>query len=89
MTPRKSRPNSTSKRVRTAAVADVQAPEEAQSKIQLGARIAETTHQQFKLVSVISGIDMQILVEQAIREFLANHPELRHAHEPKSRRARH
>jgi hypothetical protein len=69
MTPRKSRLNSTSKRVRTAVVADLQAAEEAQSKIQLGARIAETTHQQFKLASVISGIDMQILVEQAMREF--------------------
>ena len=68
MTPRKFRPNSTPKRVRTAVVADLQAPEEAQSKIQLGVRIAETTHQQFKLASVISGIDMQILVEKSLLE---------------------
>jgi hypothetical protein len=88
MTPRKFRPHSTPKRVWTAVVADVQAPKGTKSKTQLGARIAETTHQQFKLASVISGIDMQILVEQAMREFLANHPELRHAHEPKSRRTR-
>jgi hypothetical protein len=88
MTLRKFRPNSTPKRVRTAVVADLQAPEEAQSKIQLGVRIAETTHQQFKLASVISGIDMQILVEKAMREFLANHPELRHVHELKSRGTR-
>jgi hypothetical protein len=88
MTPRKSRPNLTPQRVRTAILADVQAPKEAQSKTQLGVRIAETTHQQFKLASVISGIDMQILVEQAMREFLVNHPELRHIHEPKSRRPR-
>jgi len=88
MTLRKSRLNSTRNRVGTAVLADVQSPKEAQSKTQLGVRIAETTHQQFKLASVISGIDMQILVERAMREFLANHPELRHVHELKSRRTR-
>jgi hypothetical protein len=88
MTPRKYRPKSAPKRVRTAVLAELQASKKAQPKIQLGARIAEATHQQFKLASVISGIDVQILVEKAMLEFLANHPELRHVDEPKARRPR-
>ena len=48
----------------------------AEPKIQLGARISEAKHRQLKIASVLSGVAVQNLVEQAIQEFLANHPEL-------------
>jgi hypothetical protein len=48
----------------------------AEAKIQLGARISEAKYRQLKLAAVLRGVTVQVLVEQAIQEFLANHPEL-------------
>jgi hypothetical protein len=48
----------------------------AEAKTQLGARISETKYRQLKLAAVLRGVTVQVLVEQAIQEFLANHPEL-------------
>ena len=45
-------------------------------KTQLGARISEAKYRQLKLAAVLRGVTVQVLVEQAIQEFLANHPEL-------------
>jgi hypothetical protein len=45
-------------------------------KTQLGARISEAKYRQLKLAAVLRGVAVQTLVEQAIEEFLANHPEL-------------
>jgi hypothetical protein len=75
MNPR-SRRNSALKRARTAVLAELPAPKEAQSRTQLGVRIAEATHRQLKLAAVIRGVAVQTLVEQAVMEFLSNHPEL-------------
>jgi hypothetical protein len=61
----------------------------AETKTHLGVRIAEANYRRLKLAAALSGATIQTLAEQAIDEFLANHPELRHVHEPKSRRARH
>ena len=48
----------------------------AEAKTQLGARISEAKYRQLKLAAVLRGVTVQVLVEQAIQEFLANHPEL-------------
>jgi hypothetical protein len=48
----------------------------AEPRSPLGARISEATHRQLKLASAFSGITVQDLVDQAIQEFLAKHPEL-------------
>ncbi len=48
----------------------------AETKTQLGARISETKYRQLKLAAVLCGVTVQVMVEQAIQEFLANHPEL-------------
>jgi hypothetical protein len=48
----------------------------AEAKTQLGARISEAKYRQLKLAAVLRGVTVQTLVEQAIQEFLANHPEL-------------
>jgi hypothetical protein len=45
-------------------------------KTQLGARISEAKYRQLKLAAVLRGVTVQTLVEQAIQEFLENHPEL-------------
>ena len=45
-------------------------------KTQLGARISEAKYRQLKLAAVLRGVTVQVLVEQAIQELLANHPEL-------------
>ena len=78
MIPRKPRPNSAPKRVRPAVLGHLPVPKDAQSRTQLGVRIPETTHQQFKLAAVMRGrgVTVQTLVEQAMLEFLSNHPEL-------------
>jgi hypothetical protein len=78
MIPRKPRPNSAPKRVRPAVLALLPVPKEALSRTQLGVRITEATHQQFKLAAVMRGrgVTVQALVEQAMLEFLSNHPEL-------------
>jgi hypothetical protein len=47
-----------------------------EAKIQLGARVSEVKYRQLKLVAVLRGVTVQVLVEQAIQEFLGNHPEL-------------
>jgi hypothetical protein len=62
---------------RRPAVADAGLPvRSAEAKTQLGARISETKYRQLKLAAVLRGVTVQVLVEQAIQEFLANHPEL-------------
>jgi hypothetical protein len=76
MTSRKFGQNTASKRVRTAVLAELPAPQEPQSTTQLCARIAEGTHRRLRLASVMTGMPVQILVEQAVLELLANHPEL-------------
>jgi hypothetical protein len=48
----------------------------AEPRTPLNARISEAIHRQLKLASAFSGIAVQDLVEQAIREFLTKHPEL-------------
>ena len=48
----------------------------AEARIQLGARIPEAKYRQLKLAAVLRGVTVQILIEQAIQEFLTNHPEL-------------
>jgi hypothetical protein len=64
-------------RSRRPAVADAGLPVRgAEAKTQLGARISETKYRQLKLAAVLRGVTVQVLVEQAIQEFLANHPEL-------------
>jgi hypothetical protein len=47
-----------------------------EAKTQLGARISEAKYRQLKLAAVLRGVTVQVLVEQAIHEFLTNHPEL-------------
>jgi hypothetical protein len=47
-----------------------------EARIQLGARIPELKYRQLKLAAVLRGVTVQTLVEQLIREFLTNHPEL-------------
>lgn len=74
--PRKPRPNLAPKRVRLAVLPQLPVPKEALSRTQLGVRITEATHQQFKLAAVMRGATVQTLVEQAMLEFLTNHPEL-------------
>jgi hypothetical protein len=51
----------------------------AEAKIQLGARVSEAKYRQLKLAAVLSGVTVQVLVEQAIQEFLTSHPELLHS----------
>jgi hypothetical protein len=48
-----------------------------EAKTQLGARISEAKYRQLKLAAVLRGVTVQVLVEQAIQEFLTNHPELK------------
>ena len=48
----------------------------AEPKTQLGARISEAKYRELKIAAVLRGVTVQNLVEQAIQEFLANHPEL-------------
>jgi hypothetical protein len=48
----------------------------AEPKTQLGARIPEAKYRQLKIAAVFRRVTVQTLVEQAIAEFLANHPEL-------------
>jgi hypothetical protein len=49
---------------------------QSRAKTQLGARISEAKYRQLKLAAVLRGVAVQVLVEQAIQEFLTNHPEL-------------
>jgi hypothetical protein len=60
----------------------------AEAKIHLGVRIAEANYRRLKLAAVVGSATIQTLTEQAIGEFLANHPELQYDREPKSRRSR-
>lgn len=48
-------------------------PQEARQ--QVGARIRAATYRQLKARAAMRGANVQELVEQAITEFLANHPE--------------
>ena len=70
----KTRTNPGQNRPPAAPVAEWPARKEA--RIQLGARIPELKYRQLKLAAVLRGVTVQILVEQAIQEFLTNHPEL-------------
>jgi hypothetical protein len=48
----------------------------AEAKTQVSTRISEAKYRQLKLAAVLRGITVQALIEHAIQEFLANHPEL-------------
>jgi predicted HicB family RNase H-like nuclease len=41
---------------------------------QVGARVTTATYRQLKARAALQGVTVQTLVEQAITEFLANHP---------------
>lgn len=41
---------------------------------QVGARVTTTVYRQIKARAALQGVTVQTLVEQAIAEFLANHP---------------
>lgn len=41
---------------------------------QVGARVTKVTYRQLKAQAALQGVTVQTLVEQAITEFLANHP---------------
>jgi hypothetical protein len=71
----KTRSNSGSKRRPVAPQAEWP-PQNAEAKTQLGARISEAKYRHLKLAAVLRGVTVQTLVEQAIQEFLTNHPEL-------------
>lgn len=47
-----------------------------EAKVQLGSRIPGAQSRQLKLAYALHGIRVQTLVEHAIDEFFANHPEL-------------
>ena len=74
-TAQKPHPDSGAKRRPVAPDASLPA-RSAEPKIQLGARIAEAKYRRLKLAAVLRGATVQVLVEQAIEEFLTNHPEL-------------
>lgn len=42
---------------------------------QVGARVTTATYRQLKARAALQGVTVQTLVEQAIAEFLANHPQ--------------
>ena len=46
-----------------------------QERQQVGARVTAVTYRQLKARAALQGVTVQTLVEQAIREFLANHLE--------------
>ena len=72
----KSRPNPAVNRPPVASRPVLPARQTAESKTQLGACISEAKYRQLKLPAVLRGVTVQTLVEQAILEFLINHPEL-------------
>ena len=74
-TAQKTRPNPGVKRRPGAPDASLPA-RSAEPMTQLGARIAEAKYRRLKLAAVLRGVTVQVLVEQAIEEFLTNHPEL-------------
>jgi hypothetical protein len=74
-TAQKTHPKPGVKRRPVAPVASL-AASSAEPKTQLGARIAEAKYRRLKLAAVLRGVTVQVLVEQAIEEFLTNHPEL-------------
>ena len=41
---------------------------------QVGARVTKVTYRQLKAQAALQGVTVQALVEQAITEYLANHP---------------
>lgn len=45
------------------------------ARVQIGARVTAATYRQLKARAAIRGEKVQELVEQAITEFLANHPQ--------------
>jgi predicted secreted protein len=47
----------------------------AQARQQVGARVEAGTYRQLKARAALQGVSVQMLVEQAITEFLANHQE--------------
>lgn len=60
----------------TVAAVVPQPPSQAkEQRQQLGARVTTTTYRQLKARAALQGVTVATLVEQAISEFLANHPE--------------
>ena len=47
---------------------------EKEQRQQVGARVTTTVYRQIKARAALQGVTVQTLVEQAIAEFLANHP---------------
>lgn len=47
---------------------------EAEQRQQVGARVTKTAYRQLKARAALQGVTVQALVEQAIGEFLTNHP---------------
>lgn len=70
----KTRANPGQNRPPAAPIAELPA-RNAEARIQLGARIPEAKYRQLKLAAVLRGVTVQILIEQAIQEFLTNRPE--------------
>jgi hypothetical protein len=52
----------------------VEAPAPVEERKQVGARVLAVTYRQLKSRAALQGLKVQDLVEQAISEFLANHP---------------
>lgn len=48
---------------------------EKEQRQQVGARVTTAVYRQLKARAALQGMTVQTLVEQAITEFLANHPE--------------
>ena len=46
----------------------------AEDRQQVGARVTKVTYRQLKAQAALQGVTVQGLVEQAITEYLANHP---------------
>lgn len=46
----------------------------AEDRQQVGARVTKVTYRQLKAQAALQGVTVQALVEQAITEYLANHP---------------
>jgi len=52
-----------------------QTPQGKEPRQQLGARVTTATYRQLKARAALQGVTVATLVEQAISEFLANHPD--------------
>jgi predicted HicB family RNase H-like nuclease len=57
------------------AITQATKPVPTQGRQQVGARVEAGTYRQLKARAALQGVSVQMLVEQAITEFLANHQE--------------